>query len=583
MSTLLPEPGETVPLEDLYFSVEASLVRRLGTESVSDKVLSVMELIKNSYDADATKVTIIFQNMRTGKSKIEISDNGSGMMLDDLMKKWMRIATPWKRRKRITPKYKRKMLGLKGIGRFAVENLSAKTTVTSYPEDKKEGFRIMFNWDEYSSPNAELSSIANKSERFTKKPDLHGFKISLEKLNHRWQERDVEKLRQYIRSLIPPYRKEAKFRVKIETDEFADLAGVVDSNFLSKAIFKFEAILDKKGNIEYRLRKRGSKRPKTRKAKFKDDFACGPLNFILYFYYREKNKMAGYGIRVPEIKTFRKLLDDYGNIRIYRDGIRISGFGNPDDDWVGLDALSRNDPSVIPARGQIISAINISSDKNPEITDTTTRENIIKNRSFQDMLEFIRISIAVFAQMRGEVEGKRKKVKKKASKYVEKARENLRKRVDKPPLLDFGKDYPLVFYEKLEEEIDLCFAGSLPNATLILCRKVVENLLYNIHENKFPREVKLRYRIDQGRAQDFSVLLQYLEARIHDFDREQRDLIKKLLQLIKPFRREANSTVHKVLEYVDDIDDLDALKIPEIVQIELELIRKIKEEKRGKS
>lgn len=578
MSSLLPEPGDMEPLEDIHFTVEAALVRELGSESVSDEVLSLIELIKNSYDADATEVLIKLENLRTGEPKIEIIDNGSGMSFDDLVNRWMRIATSWKRWNRISKKFKRKMLGLKGIGRFSVENLSAKTTIISYPENVDVGFKVVFDWNIYYDSEQDISKISNKITKFNKEKNVHGFKIILEDIRKRWSVRDVEKLRQYIRSFMPPYIKEANFNVEILTDEFKDLAGKIDSSFLSNALFKFLVILDKTGDIEYKFKQKGKKRPATRKSKFKDDFKCGPMKFELYFYYRTKKKMKDYGINIKDIDTFRKILDDYGNIRIYRDNIRISGFGNPDDDWIGLDALSRNDPSVVPARNQIISSIHITDEENPEITDTTTRENLIKNDSFDDMYDFIREAIAVFAQMRGEVEQKRKKTKSKGSRYVKKSRETLRKNINREPLLDFGKDYPWVFYENLEEEINLCYTNNLPNSTLILCRKVVENLLYNLFDYKFPKKVRLRYRVDQGRAEDFSVLLQNLEERIPDFEREHIDFIKKFLELVKPFRREANSTVHKVLEYLENIDELDALKIPEIIQLELELIRKVRQE-----
>lgn len=142
--------------------------------------------------------------------------------------------------------------------------------------------------------------------------------------------------------------------------------------------------------------------------------------------------------------------------------------------------------------------------------------------------------------------------------------------------MDFADKYPLVFYKKLEEEINQCYSASLPNASLMLSRKMVENLLYHIIEEKFAKDVTLRYAIDQGRAHDFSVLMINLESKLADFNREQQDYIKKLLMLIKPFKRDANSTAHKVIEYLDTVDELAKLKIPEIIEIELELIKKVK-------
>ena len=180
--------------------------------------------------------------------------------------------------------------------------------------------------------------------------------------------------------------------------------------------------------------------------------------------------------------------------------------------------------------------------------------------------------------MRGEVEKKRQKTASKGNAYVQKSISTLKKNVEREPLLDFGKEYPWVFYENLEEEINLCYTNNLPNATLILCRKVIENLLYNLLDYKFPTQVNLRYKVAQGRTQDFSVLLQNLETQIPHFTREQHDYLNKLLEFIKPFRREANSTAHKVLEYLENIDELDSLKIPEIVELELDLIRRVRSE-----
>ena len=47
-----------------------------------------------------------------------------------------------------------------------------------------------------------------------------------------------------------------------------------------------------------------------------------------------------------------------------------------------------------------------------------------------------------------------------------------------------------------------------------------------------------------------------------------------MLALIKPFRRDANSKTHKVIEYLDTLKDLDKQKIPEIVELELQILRR---------
>lgn len=44
------------------FSVDAGIINRLGKELVGRHETAVSELVKNAYDADATEVTLVFEN-----------------------------------------------------------------------------------------------------------------------------------------------------------------------------------------------------------------------------------------------------------------------------------------------------------------------------------------------------------------------------------------------------------------------------------------------------------------------------------------------------------------------------------------
>ncbi|MGD0406403.1 MAG: ATP-binding protein [Candidatus Bathyarchaeia archaeon] len=565
---------DKVQLEPLHFTVEAGIVHRLGEESVSDEVLAVVELVKNSYDDDAENVKLSLKNIRTGASTITIADDGNGMSEEDLKSRWMRIATSIKTREPISPKFKRHRLGQKGVGRFAVENLSKKTVLTSYPLGSSDGYEIMFNWDEYKI-GMDIQEVKNSFYKFKKDPALHGLQIRLTDLRKRWSEQQVKSLQSFLKALAPPAVSTPNFKINVETDEFAELSGTIDSEFLNKAILHFQASLAKTGEVKYSLTSiKGAKKEKSEKI---TDFCCGPIDFKLWFYYREKKRMQSLGATFNDFQDMLNIIDDYGGIKLYRDGIRLSGFGNPDDDWTGLDSL-RTDPTVNPAKNQIIASVEISSKDNPEITETTTRENLIKNKPFQDMLEFIHTSIAVFSELRGEIEGKRQPGPKKDSAYIKKAQERLKANKDRKELLDFSGHYPtgLTFYGKLEEEINICYLNSLPNATMVLSRKLIENLVYEALYTKYPKDIELRYYIKKGRALDFSILLENLESKMPDFKNEQRDLLSKLLELIKPFRTAANGKAHNIMDYLGTIEDLDKQKIPEIIDVALKLIQNIK-------
>ncbi len=106
-------------MEKIRFTVDAALLVELGERLVGKPHIALAELVKNSYDADATKVTIRF-----GPDRIEIIDNGHGMDKKEFTDFWMRIGSPHKQKLRKSRKFSRSMTGSKGVGRLAVQFLA---------------------------------------------------------------------------------------------------------------------------------------------------------------------------------------------------------------------------------------------------------------------------------------------------------------------------------------------------------------------------------------------------------------------------------------------------------------------------
>ncbi|MGC9085780.1 MAG: hypothetical protein ACP5IT_06330 [Thermoproteota archaeon] len=146
-------------------------------------------------------------------------------------------------------------------------------------------------------------------------------------------------------------------------------------------------------------------------------------------------------------------------------------------------------------------------------------------------------------------------------------------------LLSFRGKYPEIFYDRLENEINIAYSHpELPNATLMLTRKLIENLVYNLLEYKFGgQKINLYYDINHRRAHDFGILLDNLKTYKQEFDVDQHEIIDKFLDMVQPFRRDVNAKVHKVMEYLETTKQLKNLKIPEMVQILLKLIDRVKQ------
>ena len=130
----------------------------LGDQLIKNEQIALIELIKNSYDADADWVKVSFENFGNNlevlaSSKIIIEDNGEGMSLNTIEKSWMNPATPnkfvEKGKSKKTKTKKRIIQGEKGIGRFSILKLGKKILITTRSENSDVEFEIDYDLSAY--------------------------------------------------------------------------------------------------------------------------------------------------------------------------------------------------------------------------------------------------------------------------------------------------------------------------------------------------------------------------------------------------------------------------------------------------
>ena len=96
-------------LTPIPFTVDSELLRELGERLVGRQYIALAELVKNSYDADASRVEIRIQD-----DCIEVSDNGHGMTYEDFSGRWMRVGSTHKVNEVRSPGLHRPLTGSKG-------------------------------------------------------------------------------------------------------------------------------------------------------------------------------------------------------------------------------------------------------------------------------------------------------------------------------------------------------------------------------------------------------------------------------------------------------------------------------------
>ena len=133
--------------EDVYFLSHVNIKNIIGKELINSDNVAVAELVKNSYDAGASKVIVEFKNLTQSLSNQEIIivDNGSGMDKEDILHKWLNLAYSIKRVQKSN--YQRLQSGNKGIGRFSCDRLGEQLDI--FTKKDNDIFHLKINWRDF--------------------------------------------------------------------------------------------------------------------------------------------------------------------------------------------------------------------------------------------------------------------------------------------------------------------------------------------------------------------------------------------------------------------------------------------------
>jgi hypothetical protein len=218
--------------DNLRFTADSGALAHLGRDSIKDHTTAVLELVKNGYDADATNVEIEINITGDNKSFIRISDSGTGMTKDEVLKKWLRIGFSSKRIETISKKGRRKT-GEKGIGRLSADRLGSSINLITKTKDDVFGLEI--NWDDFDKQGIDLHLIPFKKvsspeinlPNYKTKTSLTGTELIITDLRNDWKDSDLKRLYEELLILISPFRVVKDFKITIKTNLVTEYKGEI--------------------------------------------------------------------------------------------------------------------------------------------------------------------------------------------------------------------------------------------------------------------------------------------------------------------------------------------------------------------
>jgi len=341
----------------------ARLIRTIGAELISSEIVAILELVRNSYDADARKVEVRFQDPhRPELATLEIVDDGHGMPREIMLGPWLEPATDYKSAGgqgvfsgTFSPKGRRR-LGSKGVGRFAAQRLGGHLVVRSRSKEAKEEFEAEFAWDHLDSSDLFLDELKIPwREVEPERPRWRGTALLISQLRDSWTEDRFERLRLALSRLLGPGLVD-EFRIFIVVNGTKEeISPFIDS---IPAMYSVEGAVLAGGACEMTYGDiSGAMETWQRSVLWPTAEACGPFSFRIdswdldrealeYFFEKTKVKLG--------LRDFRRVIRDHSGISLYRDGFRILPYGEPDNDWLRLDRRRVNNPTLRLSNNQIL-------------------------------------------------------------------------------------------------------------------------------------------------------------------------------------------------------------------------------------
>ncbi len=435
--------------EKLSIRPYARLLTMLGEQLIKNEKIALVELIKNSYDADADWVQVRFENFNDDmsaneNSSIVIKDNGHGMTYEDIRDSWMNPASPKKykrkkdKRKRTTPEKKRIIQGEKGIGRFAILKLGKTVTVAT--KTRNSEFESILEYDFTKFDNDFIEEDGEERDIFldeieinyseTASPGLveepQGTVIEIRNLKGAWGPNLVNAVHNDVISLTDPVSRIVKddtpdsFRIDLFCNgkrqvHIVDPAENLKRLIEDKAVLKIQGEFNSEKNaFIYTRDEDGSNKAKVKlsdsqirglwiwRQQFvskqdvrEREYECGDFKFHFYIFDFSLGSSGKHQLNREE----RKTLKDH-RIYLYRDGIRVYPYGDRDDDWLRIDVdRGIGKAGDFFSNDQIIGWVDISQEQNPNLRDKTNREGLIeKGTAVSDFIFLIRIFLSYIRQ-----------------------------------------------------------------------------------------------------------------------------------------------------------------------------------------
>lgn len=451
------------------------MLLQLGDQLIRNENIAISELVKNAYDADASKCVILCKNINNpATGSISILDDGVGMTLDTVVNVWLEPGADFKKRLLeegdqaqfdfMLARPKRLPIGEKGVGRFGAHKIGSKVELITKAASSQKEVRIVIDWDNFEQnkylDEAGITVVERTPELFT--GDSHGTQILISGLKQKWTQKMYRDFVEDVVTLMSPFDSSDAFvpSVELELDDkereekwkskevsLEDIRRAalweVHCRAEGSTITSFEMKFRPWEGVNVPARAisledlQNEKRDKLEigkgdKSKTIDlsGKGVGVLDFHAYIFDLDTDILKFLPEVSPQLKAY---LAKNGGVRVYRDNLRIYDYGETGNDWLDLNKERINDPSRSIGNRNILGAVSLDRRLSRGLIEKTNREGFLDNeasRAFTDAIKYlVKLAGTLRIKDKEDIKKVRSEGKKASEKKVVSAVEDLKESI----------------------------------------------------------------------------------------------------------------------------------------------------------
>ena len=378
-------------MSNVTIRFSTNILRRLGEELNTSPDQGLIELIKNAYDANARECVVELTDIGFYGGTISIADDGDGMVAEDIRDGWLVLGRSKKTRDMPT-RLGRTSVGDKGLGRLAAIRMGTSASLTTVPlSDPQAEYTLMVNWDLYDKAELVDDVSLEIIERKYPIPQSVGTKISINNLKTHFGRMDVKRLARAMILLADPFGDNPLgFKPLLKAPEFKDLEKLVENRYFNDAEFHLiakvnsagtadAAVIDWRGNELFHA-SHADLRPKSPHKPYE----CPEATFDLWAFILDEPTFLTRTSTKGEVQNWLK---EFGGVHLYYNSLRVSPYGDDNDDWLGLNLMRSRSPELRPSTNTAIGRMSVTDIRNA-LVQKTDRSGFIENASFRELRQF---------------------------------------------------------------------------------------------------------------------------------------------------------------------------------------------------